>query len=238
MFTKKVDLTISCSLKDKWLNETVRPDFAAKFLPDWYKNLKPSYQTKNAWGLQYDLPTVRSCYGIKKTLTNGLIVPMWTDLIIEIKPDGTFTYQLSDSNRIIETHSKIQYGDLYQNSIMLKLVSPWAFEASKPLHAYITQPFFHINSFTDFHIIPGFFNFYDLHNTNVFIFVPIKQETYKIQIPVGYPLVQYIFTEDIKLKLHHQVIPQEAYDSIHGLSRISFLKTFDKVIKFKRFLKK
>lgn len=214
------------------LAKGLSPDYSGKFLPEWYKKLSNSYNFANEYGLEYDRPTIKSCVGITKILTNGIIIPMWSDLILEIYPDKSLAYQFSDSTKTASPHSESQYGNLYSDCAHLKLVSPWVAKTTKSKEYYFTNPFYHVGKTVDYHVCPGFLDFYYSHSLNVNMFFKVKPEPYRITIPVGFPLVQLISTENKVDKISVKPVSLEVWDDMAGERNTSFFRSYSKMIKF------
>lgn len=235
-FLKRRELVFSCKITDTFLYNSLPPKLSSQCLPTWYKELKPHYELENKVGLIYKTGTVRHCAGIKKTLTSGVIVPMWSDLLLQINPDGTFLYQFSDEASEIRTHDGRQYGNLFRDSIILKLASPWACEANRPMNYYLTHPTYHIGYETEFQVLPGYIDFYYTNALNPFIICKVKPEPYRFMIPGGSPLYQLLPVHDHRVKIKTQVVSLEKFESLTVHNRFSFVKTHDRFVKYKNMI--
>ena len=230
-FKKKNEITFYCSQQDRAIYDVLKPGYAANFMPDWYKNLPTTYKRKNEFNLEFESPTVRSCHGIKETIRNGFIFPMWCDFIIEIDPDRSYRYQFSDAEKGLMEHNRVQYHGLFEDSIIIKFKNPWIAKTSRPASFYATQPLYHIGSIPEFFISPGFISFNEriTNSLSVFIIFPVKPHTQRIMIPVGFPLMQLISTENCFWHIKTECISQDVHDSYAQLNRLSFLKVHDKL---------
>ena len=227
----KIDFIISESEYYR-IGKALSPEHSGKFLPDWYKDLNNSYQTTNEYNLTYNRPTVKSCSGIKTTLTNGFIIPMWSDLIVDIFPDKSISFQYSYSNAAAMIHHRVQYGNLYTDCTHLKLLNPWAAKTNRSKLFYLTSPFYHINSMLDYSICPGFLDLYYSHSLNINLFFKVKQEKYRVIIPVGFPIAQLISTDDSIFQISTKPVSKDIFEGLAGERDISFYKSDRKLIKF------
>jgi len=229
---KKPEIVFSCVHENRAIFEALPPNHTAKFYPDWFKKLKPSYKRiEHQYNIQVDASTVKSCPGIKKTLTNGIIIPMWSDLVIDVYPDKSFNYLFSQQNSVGTLHDQKQLGGFAPDFSHLKLHSPWIAESSKSFQFYLTQPFYHTNGVSDFQIFPGFLDFYYSHATNVFIMFKHKPEPYRIFIPVGYPLIQLISTTQTLFDIKTKCISKDEWIGKDGRN-ISFVSSYNKFVKW------
>ena len=67
--------------KDELLNSYNNPAPSVKFTPEWYKKLKPMGE-----GQPIDTAgTAKRCVPIKDALSQGFIIPLWSDLLVTVK---------------------------------------------------------------------------------------------------------------------------------------------------------
>lgn len=231
----KTDNTITFFTKETEYYKLARPlspDHSGKFLPEWYKQLSTSYETANEYNLKFTKPTIKSCFGIKDLMVGGIIIPMWSDLIVDVYPDKSLSYQFSDSTRNAVPHIESQFGRLYEDCTHLKLVNPWGAKTTKSRKYYYTSPFYHVGKTTDFYVCPGMLDFYYSHSLNVNLFFKVKPESYRITIPVGFPLVQIISTDYGTDKIKIDKVSEEAWEGLTGERNTSFFRSYHKMVKF------
>ena len=157
---------------------------------------------------------------------------MWSDLIVDIFPDKSISFQYSYNNAAAMIHPRIQYGELYADCTHLKLLSPWAAKTNRSKLFYLTSPFYHINNTLDYCVCPGFLDLYYNHSLNINLFFKVKQEKYRVLIPVGFPIAQLISTDDSIFKVDTKPVSKDVFEGIAGQRDISFYKSLDKLIKF------
>lgn len=227
----KQKLFISCDPDFLHAFKFFKPDHANKFIPIWFKNLQKQFSMFDEKSqIHYPAPTIKSCPGIIRYLTNGIIIPLWTDLIIEIRNDGTFTYKASDDITLIESHEKDQYGyEFLRNFINLKLISPWYFKTNKSVEFIFTDPFYHLENSNEFKTLPGVQDWSYNRSSNINLMFPVKNETYQVNISCGTPMIHILNVNNKKLKLeyklydNHTVWQQESF-----MFQTSFLNRMNK----------
>ena len=60
----------------------LHPVPAKKLMPNWYKNLKPTFSDEDLW-TQLDSPTAKKCIPFLDSLSSGYIIKAHTDLFIK-----------------------------------------------------------------------------------------------------------------------------------------------------------
>ena len=229
-FQKKNEIVFLCDKKYLSSFNYYKPNHSGTFMPEWFKNLSATYEVENSHGLKYDLPTARSCYGIKNTITNGIILPLWTDIIIEVYPDKSWGSQCSDHLTEITGHTRTQHTDLFEKCCLLKIKSPWIIKSEKTTSLYAAQPLYHQGDITDFFVLPGFLTFNKQPcSTNIFIGIPYKNEPQRIKIRSGFPIVQYVNTTKEVINIKTQLIDTEMSNS--QFIRTTFTNFFQKQLK-------
>lgn len=229
---KKTSITFSCTQENRIISQALPPINTSKCYPSWFQKLKPVYKRiEQDYNIEVDSPTVRSCAGIKNTLTNGIILPMWCDLVIDVYPDKSFNYLFSHNNSSGTIHDSKQFGEFAPEYSHLKLQSPWVAEASKPTNFYATAPFYHHHGIVNYTVMPGFLDFYYSHTTNVFILFKHKPEPYRIFIPAGFPLVQYISTSDTFFEIKTKVISKDEWVG-KDTRTLTFVKSYSNFVKW------
>lgn len=229
-FQKKNEIVFLCD--KKYLNafNYYKPNYSGTFIPEWFKKLPTTIEVENSYGLKYDLPTARSCYGIKNTITNGIILPLWTDIIIEVFPNKTWKSQCSNNMTEITQHSKNQYIGLFEKCCVLKIESPWLMQSKKTTSLFLTQPLYHQGDVNNFFILPGIITFNKQPCfTNIFIGIPYKNEPQRIMIKSGFPIIQYINTTKEVINVKTKLIDSDEYHSYASV--ISFTNSFQKQLK-------
>mgnify|MGYP001214052535 CR=1 FL=1 len=140
------------------------PVLANKFLPDWYKK-QTSYKRgdvntsnlSNAWQFR----SAKKCPAIRETITQGIVIPAWTDVNI-VKNDNQWNYEtgIGSYDNTFHTmdfqhYTQIQHMDLnvIEGHGILKLISPYWFVTPKGYGLEFQDPFYHIRK--NIKLLPG-----------------------------------------------------------------------------------
>jgi hypothetical protein len=118
-------VVVDCYTADPQVFAYARIERAGKFLPDWWKQLPADS----------DKPNMRNCYGLLAQHAKSFVLPLWSDLDVELGRDG-YSWRFSDKKSNIEVHGGGQYvgwADAAQGA-HLKLDAPWRFRCEEEIH--------------------------------------------------------------------------------------------------------
>lgn len=244
-FLKKIfkkaplELTVHIEQSKAYLLEILPPRPAKTFVPSWYKNLQKFVTAKNTVGLEHPSPTMKTCPVIFETLHKGFVIPLWSDLYLEVNHDGNYRYEFCSRGNHLNSHDREQLGNqFYPGFINIKLLSPWAIRTNKFKKFYLSSAFYHLNTKLDFLIMPGFIDFYYNKAVHINILVPIpKQGISRIHIKAGTPLVQLIDTTMESFIMNYRIVSSDEFISLTNY-RISHEFGTYKFKKFKNHLDK
>ena len=95
--------------------DAAKPKPAPQFYPDWWKDLPTAVKVDTE---MFPMPTVRRCMGIVDHYKHGFIIPMWTDLRVELGPIGDLAIQAACSDGVtsVGDHPAAQRGDYLPNT--------------------------------------------------------------------------------------------------------------------------
>ena len=196
---------------------------ASKYIPSWWKKtpssnfdfekMKPNFTTK-------------SCMGIIGSLTNGYILPLWSDLAVSSSKDNCVV-QFSDSNTISNFHDNRESPGFYNDYHIFKMQSPWILKSSKDIKIAILDPFYLYDTPKPY-IVP--YGISELINKNfplnIFMFFP-KMEN-KIMIKNNVPLAQILPITDKPTIMKTNVISRGEYEKYFSLSSRTLYSFFTK----------
>ena len=173
--------------------------------PEWLKKVPRSAFD---WNIFESRNTVKSCPGIIKSITNGFIVPMWTDLALEYNLAG-FKFAFADRRSSLDHHSNEAIPGYYTDHFILKLVSPWILKS--PVQLQLTFPFYHHPKPFPIHVAPGTLPFdgTDIEQLNIFLLAEKKEEGARILIKQGTPLLHILPVTERKVTIRHEIISTE-----------------------------
>jgi hypothetical protein len=194
---KKKKLILECFTKVKGIADIGIPP-ASKFIPDWWKDLPKTIFGPNHVGMAVPRQTMRSCAGFIDLYNRGNILPMWSDVLIEVN-ETSYTWQFADHNApgIVE-HGPHQYSTenfKFENFKHAKLEAPWLVRCDKDVKFLAIEPVYN-NLVNDYGIkyLPGVVDFKYQHGINVNFFIPSVIR--RIKINYLDPLYHWICLDD------------------------------------------
>ena len=189
---------------------------ANKFLPEWYKKTKRTPR-EDTLGFDAKVPMAKECPAIQDELTNGYIIPSWSDFYIHIK-NGQVQWDAPVGKKLISTklhkewmwigsQSHVQTKFMNLNEIynwgILKFMTPYYFETPKGYGLRFSDLFYHDNK--NIRVLPGQVETDIWHEINFpFEFIlPMDKDT-KFVIKAGDPLIMITpYKKDNKFKLNN-----------------------------------
>ena len=202
-------------------------------IPHWWKAL-PKNKIHPGNGFSPS-PTMKTCIGMYDYYANSIAIPLWSELAINILPDGTFRWQYADRVSTAESHPHTQYTGFLPNERYghLKLTSGWLFHAKDNVNWLETEPIYGRNEITNYSVAQGLLNFSKQLSVNIQLFFNTSRER-TFTIPHGSPFFLTPLS-DKEVVVHRQLITQEKFDSLHQKgSPITFINKYraqQKVIK-------
>ena len=207
------------------LMEMYPPQLANKFLPGWYK--KQKIYPKN------EIPhnkEVKNCPALQDMITSGIIIPSWSDILIEKKPldgggvsDGKWewqctvglSYAYSNNEEWILNQPEVQFKGLERENFKinmvkgfgaLKLTTPYWFKTPPGYGIEFTDPFYHHRR--NIKLFPGRVESDKWHETNFpfeFYLDADEERTTQIIVRAGEPLMMltpYKINEKVELQTY------------------------------------
>lgn len=204
---KKKEVTLDFFINmEKWAN-LYSPKKAHSYLPEWWKNLPASYDDMNEFtNRSVPRSTMKFCSGFKDLYSSGFIIPMWSDLIIDVSKENYF-YVFADKNSSSQEHSSNQHGNSFNNFYHMKIISPWlAVEKSGIKFAFIEPTWSWLKVSSYIKILPAIVS-YDLQSgTHINMFLEKRSEEYRVQINAGDPIVHLLPLTDKKVKIKTHLV--------------------------------
>jgi hypothetical protein len=220
-----------------------KPDYAAKFFPEWWKDL-PRMKTiiehgPNNTERTATAPTIKNCPGVMDYYKNGFIIPLWCDHLFEVGKINTDYLRVVpvDQKYSNTKHPVDQRGNyLPENKFThIKLESPWFLKTNKKVNFMWIKPSWNFDNPNDFIQPPSVIEFYHQHATNVNIFFERKAETYKLLLNAGIPVGHFIPISDDRIEIKHHLLSDLEFTQlkIQNNIRFSFDRSYIKYVKFK-----
>lgn len=225
---KRKKITVDCFI-DNELIATHQPiQKASHFIPEWWKNLSHTVTFRNEkTGLEYERGTMRGCAGFIDLYKQGIIMPMWSDVKIEII-DSQYRYQFALNSCEITDHPPKQHNDNFKGKINIKLTSPWVLKEKTGVDfLFMGCSWTTTRLFSEMSLMPGVVNFKNQMSTHVNSFVPIGNPMYSIFIEAGTPLIQMIpISEKRVVPKIHVLTTDEYHNLCKGNLHNKFVKSY------------
>lgn len=174
---------------------------SASFYPNWWKNLPKYNNVQHANGLEINKSTMKGCDGLLSLYSQGFMIPIWSDLVIETQ--GTnYRYQFADETSIIGHHDLQQMSQEFSNFVHVKIQSPWRLKENKGIKFAFIQPSYNqVKTLLDWQVLPGVVDFKYQSATNINL---ICAKGRRFEIAAGLPMAQLIplSEKEIDLRLH------------------------------------
>ena len=201
-----------------------------KTFPAWLKKVKNSYfNSENDY-----FESVKSCPAFVGYFLQGFVLPMWSDLALEVGKSGSDTYkwQYSDLQSQIGIHPYIQFGLSEKEYQHFKLCSPWAISCTEDVPFLFSGPSWRFGDIPEtVEILNGVVSYKTNAGTNVNMLVKRTETNQEFIIKAATPLVHIIPLTEKKLVIKTHLVTKETWDSILNVgARTSFIyKTKKKI---------
>jgi len=187
IFNKKKDkINLQCYTTMQSLVDLFPPEVNKDGLPNWYHQLPK----EEGW------VTVRHCNGFQDLYKNSIIIRSWSDIDIEVRPDGSIAYDFACKDEIktpLERHHiDSQAMGAWPGYCNVKLMSPWYFKTDKMYKWLMIPAVWDQKDPLEWTISTGILEFKYQHVTNINCLLKLKPEPYMVSIKAGQALVQLI----------------------------------------------
>ncbi len=235
-FFKRSVVTLDCFTSNPAAYELSKPDHAIKFVPDWWKRLPSHFVEKENI---YQNPTMKGCEGFRGMFLNGVMIPLWSDLILEVGPKETdyYRWQFSDGVSSITIHPFTQMGNFLSIKEVqhFKLSCPWSFRCKDDVKwAWIDPAWANIDS-NDYRILPGVVSFNIPLQGNINLFVYRTNKTKTIKLNFGQSVSQLMPMTEKKLKIKHHLVSKDEHEKLVMFANpVVFYKRYTTIKNFLR----
>tara|TARA_R100000005_G_C5001953_1_gene209353 strand:+ start:5754 stop:6482 length:729 start_codon:yes stop_codon:yes gene_type:complete len=178
--------------------ENFPPQPANKFLPEWYKKNKIQTDKLESFGSDKQFPHAKNCPAIQEEVTNGIVIPAWTDIFFEIK-DNVVEWEVAVAKVLESKFGWVGSHAVHQTTLMglndiynwgiLKLINPYYIKTPEGYGTAFRDVFYHHRK--NIRLLPGMVETDIWHETNFpFEFITdTKDVEAKFVVEAGEPLV-------------------------------------------------
>jgi hypothetical protein len=207
---KKSELIVDCFTYNSAIHEYFPIEKYSSHIPDWWKSIPKNYVDTNKFGLNLEAPTIKRCIGLHNLYSTGMVIPLWSDLIVQTEENGNWLYQYaSTQSPNITTHDIKQHGNSFKGFIHLKLVSPWLIREKTGVNWLFTQPSYNmIENLSNLNVLPGVVDFKYQASTNINVLVKAGST---VSIKNSQPVVHLIPLSDKNIKIKNHLLSEEEY---------------------------
>jgi len=220
-------LVVDCFTPSAQAYEYSKPDFAKRFIPSWWKEVPKQYVSPNDF---FPKPTVKTCSGIIELYKNGIMLPLWSELAVEVGQIGTTPYQwrFASAESTAEAHPPIEHNNSFpmDQYAHLKLHSPWRLRTKNDVNWVWMQPSYGLKSLTDYVVLPGIVNYKYSHATNVNLFFMRHSVKRTVLLDCGSPIAHLVPMSDKKIDLRHHLIDEKEFYKLE-MPRRHFINSYE-----------
>jgi hypothetical protein len=208
---KKTEVIVDCFTYSSFAYDYAKIDYAVKFIPDWWKETPKVFNGE---------ATIRNCKGLIDFYKNGLILPSWFEMELNVLRKGDpERFRWIASNQDVASHgshSSNQFlGFAEDDGVNLKIQSPWFLKTKEKINFVWSQPTWNLKKFLpQVTVLPATVNFYEQHETHINLFLQNDIHEKKFLIEPKTPLVIMHPMTDKKIKLNHHYVTEKETERI------------------------
>lgn len=223
---KKSKIILDCFTYRQGIFENCKIDHANKFFPEWWKKLPKEVYQQDKFT---PTPTMKTCSGFLDLYRHGVIVPMWTDLKVEIESTASdfYRWQFADEVSSAVVHPSFQHGFDIRKYSHLKLEGPWRFKCNQDVNWLWIQPDYNMQTFTDYKILSGKVNLKHVPYLNINLMFIREEKPKLVTIEYKKPLVHLIPNVEKELEVRHHLVTPQEYSRIE-FHRSHFIGSYEK----------
>jgi hypothetical protein len=230
-FFKNTKIYLDCFTLDPLLLKTAPVDHAVKHFPEWWKGLPNSYIDKGSF-----IPntTMKKCSGIIDYYKKSIVIPMWSDLLIDIDANSGFRWQFADGKTGAVSHNDNQYkGFASDRHAHFKITSPWYFKSSKSIGWLYSNAVYNLQDPRDFHMLPGVIDHSKQTSTNIQLLIDLRQ-TKVVNVSVGQPIAHITPLTEKEVVIRRHLVSESEIRKLNMEQKpISFIGNYSKVNELK-----
>lgn len=202
-FFKRSEVVVDAFISEKHSHayDYAPIDYAENFMPDWWRKLPKSEIDFSIMNRKNE--SMKTCAGFIDHMNRGLIIPLWSDLLIRIDSPELYNYQFADGISICESHAKQQRMGFQDNRTNIKIISPWLLKSDKNVSFTFLPTFWNNDTPPGYDVVLGTSNFYYQNSTHINLLIDPDQ---KLNIPFGKPMLHLMPLTDKKIKLKRHLV--------------------------------
>ena len=212
IFFKRKEIVVDCFTNINTVHEFFPIQESSKFLPDWWKNTPKYRLTNNAYNL-FDQKTIKSCNGLIDTYKEGFMIPLWSDLLINVK-DKIVNCVFADQKSSIESHPLEQwktYADPNQVG-HVKIINPWKIKTKSNIKFFFTKPYWNYKMLEDFSILSGTVSYKYQHSSHINMFINLEKDK-NVIVGANSPIVHIMPLTENKVIFKNHLIDDKEFNS-------------------------
>lgn len=215
MFLKKKKITLHCYTFRSDVYHGAPIVHANRMLPDWWSNLPmPHIDLQTLEGR----PNMRGCSGFTSMFGKGVMIPLWSDLLIDMTPEGDTGYRWSfaDNETHAVAHETYQRGEYLpeEKYSHMKIDSPWAFHCDEDIDWVWQQPAWNFDNPEEVLVPPAIVNYNQFSDTNLNIMAVKGPERKQLMLEAGQPMVHLIPLDGRKVEIKTHLVSREEFVNI------------------------
>lgn len=165
-------------------------------------------------GLPIRQSTMKRCLGMTSLYQRGFVLPLWSDLILEVSPIGTTEYRwFSPEESFVEFghHPEVQRSGYLPDTHyqQLKLSNVWAARSKEDIDFLMLQPTWNHPAPEKMIVCPGLLNFKFSSSLNVNVFIPKEKEVKTLRFNPGFPLAHLVPLSERDVDIRLQLVDHQ-----------------------------
>jgi len=227
-FFKKKTVVLDAFTNNISYYEHAKPQRAVNFYPQWWKGVANTIIEKTQNGIEIERDSIKSCSGFIDFYKHGIVLPLWSDLVIETWKSGNYQYAYADFNSPpIISHPSEQYGNLLNDLIHIKIETPWRFKEKTGIYFACIEPTWnYLDKDITMNILPGIVQYNINSSTAVNIFLPKDHQ--KLVFKYNDPLYHFVPLTEHNVEIKTHLLDDKEFDKINQWSvhRFKFRKNY------------
>jgi hypothetical protein len=225
-FFKKPKVNLDCFTSDPLILKTAPVDFATKHFPDWWKALPNSYMDEGSF-----IPntTMKKCAGMIDYYSSSIVIPLWSELIIDIDNQKGYRWQFADGRTNAVSHDQKQHtGFASDGYAHFKILSPWYFQTNTSMGWLYSNAVYNLKDPTDFYMLPGVIDHSKQTSTNMQLLLDLHRSRV-VTIDVGQPIAHITPLTEKEVVIHRHLVSESEIRKFNLEQKpISFIGNYSK----------